>query len=375
MMTVAIFLRSVIFGVLKSLYVLSCAYKLFPRCIYLCPFPFKTVKGELTEVQCRHLYSHVTPPTIQSKDKHKREELADSSDMEDLAEHEQFGQINPSDLVPKRHSSSVVWKYFGFDKDDAEQKNTKCKVCLKTVATHQGNTTNLFHHLQHNHAVEFEDVQKAQTEKQGSRRGTTRQQYINEAFAGQTPYDRKSKRWIELTNAIGYHIAKDMAPLATVERTGFKRLMNTADKRYTIPSRKYFSQTVLPNMFNTEREKVAAELKQVKHFAATSDMWSSRTMDPYISLTVHFIDEWKLHTRVLETAYFPNEHTGEMIAQGLRLMLLAWDLKEENLVAITTDNGANVVKATELNHWRREQCFGHRLHLAIGKCAHLMGMF
>ncbi|XP_051805338.1 E3 SUMO-protein ligase ZBED1-like isoform X1 [Acanthochromis polyacanthus] len=168
-----------------------------------------------------------------------------------------------------------------------------------------------------------------------------------------------------MTNAIGYHIAKDMAPIATVERTGFKRLMNTADKRYAIPSRKYFSQTVLPNMFKTEREKVAAELKHLKHFAATSDLWSSRTMEPYLSLTVHFIDEWQLRTRVLETAYFPTEHTGEMIAQGLTSMLSSWDLKEENLVAITTDNGANVVKAAELNHWMRVQCFGHRLHLAI----------
>ena len=77
---------------------------------------------------------------------------------------------------------------------------------------------------------------------------------------------------------------------------------------------------------------------------------------------------------MFETAYFPDDHTGEMIAQGLRLMLSAWDLKEENLVAITTDNGSNVVKAAELNEWMREQCFGHRLHLAIGKCTHLMGI-
>jgi len=44
-------------------------------------------------------------------------------------------------------------------------------------------------------------------------------------------------------------------------------------------------------------------------------------------------------------------------------MLSAWDIREEDLVAITTDNGANIVKAAELNNWM--QCFGHRLHLAI----------
>ncbi|GAA6102652.1 ubiquitin carboxyl-terminal hydrolase 29-like [Tachysurus ichikawai] len=46
-------------------------------------------------------------------------------------------------------------------------------------------------------------------------------------------------------------------------------------------------------------------------------------------------------------------------------MLSEWDLVEEKLSAITTDNGANVVKAAALNGWIRQQCFGQRLHLAI----------
>ncbi|XP_039465202.1 E3 SUMO-protein ligase ZBED1-like [Oreochromis aureus] len=142
--------------------------------------------------------------------------------------------------------------------------------------------------------------------------------------------------------------------------------MKIIDKRYELPSRKYFSKTIIPSMYSTEREKVAAELRYVKHVAATSDLWSSRTMEPYISLTVHYIDnKWELRTRVLETAYFPSDHTGEMVGQGLRVMLSAWDISEEDLVAITTDNGPNIVKAVKLNKWTRVQCFGHRLHLAI----------
>ncbi|KAK1884618.1 Zinc finger BED domain containing protein 1 [Dissostichus eleginoides] len=36
---------------------------------------------------------------------------------------------------------------------------------------------------------------------------------------------------------------------------------------------------------------------------------------------------------------------------------------------MTTDSGANMVKALDLNAWTRLQCFGHRLHLAIEKSA------
>ncbi|XP_039672041.1 ubiquitin carboxyl-terminal hydrolase 29-like [Perca fluviatilis] len=68
-----------------------------------------------------------------------------------------------------------------------------------------------------------------------------------------------------------------------------------------------------------------------------------------------------------QTAYFPGQHTAENIACGLSDALASWHLREDQLVCITTDNGANVVKATELNHWVRLQCFGHRLHLAIEK--------
>ncbi|KAJ4948757.1 hypothetical protein JOQ06_020280 [Pogonophryne albipinna] len=73
-----------------------------------------------------------------------------------------------------------------------------------------------------------------------------------------------------------------------------------------------------------------------------------------------------LKSHCLQTVYFPAaDHTGENIAHGLRESLSNWGLKEEDQTCITTDNGSNVVKAVELNHWTRLQCFGHRLHLAI----------
>lgn len=49
----------------------------------------------------------------------------------------------------------------------------------------------------------------------------------------------------------------------------------------------------------------------------------------------------------LQTSYFPHDHTGELIAQGFREALQSWGLKEELQVCITTDNGANVVKAED----------------------------
>lgn len=88
----------------------------------------------------------------------------------------------------------------------------------------------------------------------------------------------------------------------------------------------------------------------------------------YLSLPVHYINsEWELCSSHLETSYFPEDHTGENIATGLKEFLQSWHLNKEKQVCITMDSGANVIKACRLNNWTRLSCFGHRLHIAIGK--------
>lgn len=159
-----------------------------------------------------------------------------------------------------------------------------------------------------------------------------------------------------------------MMPIYSVSKEGFQKMIRTLDKRYQLPSRNYFSQVAIPELYVKCRSEVQLEITAVKFFSITTDLWSSRTTEPYISLTVHFVDdESVLKSCCLQTSYFPDDHTGQNIAAGLIEALAAWDLCEDGLVAVTTDNGTNIVKAVAFNHWTRFQCFGHRLHLAIGK--------
>ena len=161
-----------------------------------------------------------------------------------------------------------------------------------------------------------------------------------------------------------------MRPTSTVDNAGFKKMVNTLDKRYALPSRHHFSRVALPDLFNKCHAEVANEVAKAEYFAITTDLWSSgRTMEPYISLTIHYIDsDFCLNTKCLQTAFIPEDHTGQNIANGLREALAAWSLNEEKLICITSDNASNIKLAAELNGWIRLQCFGHRLHLAIGEC-------
>lgn len=284
------------------------------------------------------------------------------------------------ELVPKRGAVSVVWRFFGYKKSDLNQTTVFCKCCWVKVVAWGGNTSNMLHHLSRKPALEYQECMKLRSAFSTSAGNTAKakeksgQMSLEDVFSRGTVYDKKSKRWIKITNSITIHLAKDMVPLNTVEKEGFRTMIKTLDPRYVLPGRKYFSQTAIPNLYQQHRAKLQLDLVTVPHFSATTDIWSSRTMEPYLSLTVHFInDDWVLRSHCLQTSYFPDDYTSELLALGLQESLDFWELSEEKLVAITTDNGANIKKAIELNNWTRLQCFGHRLHLAILQCFPYIG--
>ncbi|KAL1252580.1 hypothetical protein QQF64_017273 [Cirrhinus molitorella] len=271
-------------------------------------------------------------------------------------------------LVPKKGSYSVVWNYFGFEECDVDQVRVLCKLCSCSVQTSQGNTTNLINHLKSHHKVHYQEFQrlKAQTATTKKSQPSTTQTTISGTLFNAIPYLPSSQRHREITEAITYHIAKDMCPISTVSSEGFKKMITTLDKRYSIPSRNHFSNVALPSLYAKCRKEIEREILSLEYFAATTDLWSSRTAEPYLSLTVHFIDsKFEMKSKLLQTSFFPQDHTAEFIAEGLKEAMSAWGLVEERLVCITTDNAANMIRAASVNNWPRLHCFGHRLHLAI----------
>ena len=119
----------------------------------------------------------------------------------------------------------------------------------------------------------------------------------------------------------------------------------------------------------------------MRYFLATTDLWSSKGMKPYLSYTIHFICNWKLLSRCLQTSFMPEDHTGENLAEAIKCSLEAWELDESKQVCLTTDSGANIVNAVSRLQWKRLSCFGHNLHLAItnsikcdARCTRALGL-
>lgn len=170
-------------------------------------------------------------------------------------------EADDKELVSKKKTNGLlIWRWFGFKVSDVQQKNVFCRECCKPVPAKSSSTSNLFHHLQQRHKVQYEECVKncmlqprpwslASLPPKNNQKQTTLQNSLTRAV----PYERKSEKWREITKAVAYHIAKDMVPIARVEQAGFVQPLKTADPRYQLPSRNYFAGEVLPKMYTEVR--------------------------------------------------------------------------------------------------------------------------
>ncbi|KAI7792413.1 putative zinc finger BED domain-containing protein 1-like [Triplophysa rosa] len=276
------------------------------------------------------------------------------------------------ELVGKKNVTSPIWQYFGFKSDEKSKPidvtQAICRICMKVVPVKESQTTNLFVHLRANHPAEAAKMVPRETASANPAVSKDPgQPSILGAFAKSTKYKSNSERWAQCTAAVSKYITKEMVSYRTVERGSFKEMLNTFAKQYELPGRKYFAETAIPELYCKTRDSIVKDLKATNFVALTTDMWSSRNMTPYMSVTAHYIseDHWKLEAKCLETTFIPEDHTAEVLAEALTEVMRDWDIEQSKIACITTDNGANIVAAIRGLRWPWLNCFGHNLNLAI----------
>ena len=190
---------------------------------------------------------------------------------------------------------------------------------------------------------------------------------ITDAFSVATKLPSSSKRAKELTDAIGYFIAKDMQPVSLVQGVGFQQMMNHLEPRFQIPHRKTFMDRVLPSLYLKVKETVMPCTAAADCFAITADCWTSRSNDSYIGVTFHTITkEWELQHFILENQELPEQHTAANIAEAMKKVLVQWKLDSSKLCGATVDNAANIQKAMmDILSWKCLGCFGHTVNLCV----------
>ena len=135
-----------------------------------------------------------------------------------------------------------------------------------------------------------------------------------------------------------------MRPFSVVQDVRFKKLVNMLEPKYKIPSRPHFSQKVLPKLYNETKQKVTQRLEDVDTIAITTDGWTSRATESYITITAHGItSDWEMVNFVLQTCPLYESHTGLNIGEVITTVVDEWNLKRANRdIAIVTDNVRNM---------------------------------
>ena len=102
------------------------------------------------------------------------------------------------------------------------------------------------------------------------------------------------------------------------------------------------------------------------HVAITTDSWTSRAVESYLIVTVHYItSDWKLESKVLQTHEMPKRHTALNIAERLQDCISEWNIDKERVSAIVHDNASNITLAVQNLGWQSVPCFAHTLQLTV----------
>lgn len=249
----------------------------------------------------------------------------------------------------KKKKKSPVWQYF--DIDDSNSSVVVCKICGANLAYHNS-TSAMLNHMRLKH-----DDKTIGTTAEGRQVPIT-------SFT--SPVSRKcdAARTEKITRLIANMTARDMLPLSFVEGDGFKELMHCVEPEYKVPSRKSITTRVeqrYENLATATKEK----LEKTEHVAITTDAWTALTTESYMTITCHYIDDWKLQSAVLQTRCLEERHTAQNIADHLTTSTNAWGLQNK-VIACVHDNASNVVSANAtLLEWESVPCFAHTLQLAI----------
>ena len=160
-------------------------------------------------------------------------------------------------------------------------------------------------------------------------------------------------------------IAVDLQPFSVVEDPGFCRLMKELEPRYSLPSRRYFSDVIISSI-HVDVNHLVTQLRSSTNFVSlTTDIWSSdNSHHSFMSLVAHFIIDSTMEKKdlMLSCWKFDESHTAENISSNILSHIQSWDI-EETLVCVVRDNAANMITGMRVANIPSLSCLAHSLQL------------
>lgn len=218
--------------------------------------------------------------------------------------------------------------------DNKKVKKAVCKLCDGLTLAYAGVTSNLLNHLEAKYPIDYE--------KTGSGESCViKKQFTLSSFHAEFVY-------------------RDLHPISTVDGKRFRQLMSFVEPGYKPPSCPHLT-TTSRRLYTSLKEELLGVFTS-PYVAVTTDMWTSRATQGYLTVTAHFINsKWEFESKVLLTQEMAETHTRECIAERLWEAVEEWEIDESRASSIGHDNASNMRVAVEKRCWEDVPYFAHTL--------------
>lgn len=289
-----------------------------------------------------------------------------------------FGQLTENltivNIVNKRQKG-VIWKFFTLgDKDESGVERGKCLECGVQIKRKCSQTKSMINHLKmHKNLFDtFNDMNNLTKTENDSKKMKMSQPTMPQVINLTKAWVKTNPNVKALNDSVSRFIIQGCHAYSIVQEPAFLELMKKAEPRYIVLSRKYFSQYHIPNAFEKSVDHVKSiidnECKSAKSLSFTTDGWTSRSNESYISLTVHYVtEEWKLRHITLNLEHSKEQHTAVNLNNLIVRLIKKWSFCKDIPMYFITDNAPNLVAALRKvpDTWQHLRCVAHSLQLAI----------
>ena len=177
----------------------------------------------------------------------------------------------------------------------------------------------------------------------------------------------KDPRNLEFNKILGEFIVGAYISINTLENPFFTYFIHRFCPIYTLPSRKYFTNKLVPTMESNIDAKIQNILATCNYVSLTSDIWTApNALTSYISLTLHCVDlNFVKHTAVLACKPMPQAHTGDNVTEVINEMLVQQNIPVEKCFLMITDNASVMLNGVKGAGIESVGCLLHTLHLIV----------
>ncbi|CAG5046036.1 unnamed protein product [Parnassius apollo] len=293
--------------------------------------------------------------------------------------------------MPPTRKRSALWNHFS----ELTDNKAKCGYCAQTLSIPNKSIGNLSRHMRLKHpTIQIQLSRQQNTIQQQSStsildpvpsmssftslsqnelpatshislpltsHGPPKQSTMTEFIHKPVPV----KKINEIDKQIIKIIVKNYHPFSLVEQPEIKELFAMIIPGYSLPTRKTVSNSLLPKMYQECLEKVQVNIDSAWAVCLTTDSWTSINNVSFVSVTAHYLDNtYIMRSYLLDCFSFSDRHTAENLCQSLQAKIVEWKIQNK-VVAVVSDNAANISAAIRMGGWKHIRCFAHSVNLVV----------